>query len=249
MTTARCILCIFAFAIGSALAAPVPPGAPFEVRLGKSVELAQGVKLKFVGVSSDGRCPSDVSCVWQGEATIEIELQAPGHTAREALTTESRERTLLAHRVQLLGLYPSPRDSEKRPANEYVAFFRVASAAPAPAFANRAAALAAAVRYVDAYASAAQRVCADWQQRRLASYVEDGGGLCEMISRVSRTAHAVSEDAGGWNFFFAIDNPQLRQQMNEAVYLLVTASKASKDALDRVSDSNVVALPREATLL
>jgi hypothetical protein len=122
------------------------------VRNGESVELAHGVKLKFVDVTNDSRCPVDEggACVWQGEAFVEIELQVKGQTARGSITTQNPDRTLLAHRVRLLGLYPPRRESETRPAEEYCAFFRVADAAPASAkaFANRAAALAAARRYV-----------------------------------------------------------------------------------------------------
>lgn len=252
MAVARCAaLTICAFGIAPALAAsPVPLGDPFHVRHGESVELTHGVKLKFVDMTRDHRCPVDSTCIWQGEAFLEIELQVGGQTGRASITTESRDRTLLAHRVKLLHLYPSPRESEKRPANEYVALFRVADAAPGSveAFPNRAAALAAAVRYVDAYTRSAKQVCADWQQRGLASYIEDSG-LCLLIGKISQTPHAASEDSSTWRFFFLLDDPQLRTQMNETLYLLVALSKAPKDAFDQVRGSDFVALPCDVTLL
>ena len=251
MTVASCVvLTICALGIAPAVAAQPPLGDPFHVRNGESVELAHGVKLKF-DVTNDGRCPADVSCLWQGEAFVDIELQVEGQTARASITTERPESTLLAHRVKLLGLYPSPRESEKKSAKEYVAFFRVADASPASAetFANRDAALATAVRYVDAYTSSAKQVCADWQKRRLLSYVQDSGGLCQMISKVLRTAHAVNEDAGSWRFFFLVDDPQMRTEMNESLYLFVAMSKAPKDAFDQVRETDVVLLPCDVTLL
>lgn len=252
MNTARCMaLMIWTFSVTSALAAPVPQGVPFHVRHGETVELTDGVKLKFVDVTSEGRCAADVSCLWQGEAFLEIELQVKGQTARAAITTEKTAGTLLAHRVKLLGLYPWPRNGEQRPAKEYVAFFRVADAAPAPAmaFENRAAALAAATRYVDAYARAANEVCAAWQQRRLSSYIEDSGGLCQQIARLSRTARAVSDGDGSWRFFFLVDDPKMRTQMNEDLYLVITMPSAPKDALDQVRESDIVVLPCDARLL
>jgi hypothetical protein len=250
--TRRMALTICAFAIMPALAAePVPLGDPFHVRHGESIELAHGVKLRFVDVTSEGRCPVDLTCVWQGEAFVEIELHVRGQTARASITTVKPDRILVGHGVKLLGLYPLPRESEQRPAKEYVAFFRVADTAPASAnaFANRAAALAAAVRYVAAYTRSANQVCADWQQRRLASYIQDSSELCEMIAKVSRTAHAVSEDAGSWRFFFMIDNPQLRQQMHESAYLTVPIAKAPKHAFDQVRESDILALQCDVTLL
>jgi hypothetical protein len=250
MTVARCAaLTICAFGIAPALAAPpVSLGDPFHVRYGESVELTRGVKLKFIGVS-DGRCGG--TCLWQGEAVVEVELQVKGQTVRASITTQSPDRTLLAHRVRLLGLYPWPRDREKTPAREYVALFRVADAAPASAkaFANRAAALAAAAHYVDAYTRSAKQVCADWQKRQLASYIEDSSDLCGMIGKVVPTAHAVSEDTRIWAFFFMIDNPQMRTQMNETLYLSVGVSKAPKDAFDQVRGSDFIALPCDVTLL
>jgi hypothetical protein len=253
MTAASCIaLTICALGIVPALAAtPLPLGDPFYVRSGETVELAHGVKLKFAEVTSEQRCPVNISCLWQGEAFIDIELQVEGQTARASITTERPDSTLLAHRVKLLGLYPHPRDSEQRPAKEYVAFFRVAETSPASAkaFENRAAALAAALRYVDAFTRSAKQVCADWHKRRLLSYIEDSGGLCQMIAKVSRTAHAVNEDADNWRFFFLVDDPQMRTQMNEAIYLFVTMSKAPTDRFDQVRETDVIVLPCDVTLL
>ena len=117
MTAARCLaLTICAFGIAPALAAPpVPLGDPFHIRHGESVVLARGAKLKLIGVS-EGRCPVGSTCVWQGEAHVEFELQVKGQTARGSVTTRNPDHTLLARRVKLLGLHPWPRQSEKRPA-------------------------------------------------------------------------------------------------------------------------------------
>jgi hypothetical protein len=250
MTAARCVvLTICALGIASAQAAsPVPLGDPFHVRGGESAELAHGVTLTFLDVS-EGRCSG--TCVWQGEALVEIELQVKGQTARGSVTTEIPDRTLLAHRVKLLGLYPHPRQSEERPAKEYVAVFRVADVAPASAkaYASRAPALAAASRYVDAYKSTARQVCVDWQTRQLASYVEDSSDLCWMIGTVLPTAHAVNEDAGTWRFYFMVDNPQMRTRANEPLYFYVAIPRTPKDAFDQVRESDIHMLPCDVTLL
>ena len=248
MTAARCVaLTICALGIVPALGAqPVPLGDPFYVRHGDSVELAHGVKLKFVDVS-EGRCSG--TCIWQGEALVRIELQVKGQTARGSVTTQKPALTLLAHRVGLLGLYPYPRDGEERPKKEYVAVLRVAQAAPASAkaYANRSAALEAAGRYVDAYTRTAKQVCADWQSRQLASYVEDSSDLCWMIGTVLPTAHVVNEDADTWSFYFMVDNPQMRTRDNQPLYLYVAMPKVPSNAFDQVRESGVHLLPCEVT--
>ncbi len=42
--------------------------------------------IKFLGVSSDSRCPKGAQCVWAGEAKCEIELTSAGTTTRMTLT-------------------------------------------------------------------------------------------------------------------------------------------------------------------
>jgi hypothetical protein len=253
MTAAHCVtLTICAFCIELALAAsPVRLGDPFSVQHGQSVELADGVKLKFVDVTNDSRCPAGATCVWQGEAFVEIELQVKGQTARGSITTEHPDRVLLGYGARLLGLYPRPRDGEERPAKEYVAFLHVADTAPdsATAFAKRAAAQAAASYYVDVYTRSAKKVCADWQRRQLVLYIQDSSYLCEWIDTVSQAAYAVNESIDTWNFFFLIDNPQLRTRTNEPLFLAVAVPKAPKNAFNQVRASDFVILPCDVTLL
>jgi hypothetical protein len=242
------VTCVFA--IAPALAASVSPGDPFYVRYGQSVELASGLKLKLIEVH-EGRCGAGSTCVWQGEASVDIELQYKGQVASGSVTTEKPESTLLAHRVKLLHVYPAPRSGEQRPPKEYVAFLRVGSAAPtsAKAPANRAAALAAAGHHASAYTRAANDVCIDWQQRQLTSYISDSSDLCGTIGKVAPTAHAFHEDASMWRFYFLVDNPEMHTRDNQDLYLLVAISKAPRDALGRVVGAEVVLLPCEVTLL
>jgi hypothetical protein len=92
-------------------------------------------------------------------------------------------------------------------------------------------------------------VCADWQKRQLSSYIKDSAGLCGMIAKVSPTAHAFHEDSRNWGFYFLVDNPEVRAQESESLYLLVAIPKTPRDALDQVLGADVVVLPCEVTLL
>ena len=44
------------------------PGATVSVK-------AEEMKLRFVSVSEDSRCPRDVTCVWAGEVKVLLEIQ------------------------------------------------------------------------------------------------------------------------------------------------------------------------------
>lgn len=65
----------------SPLMRSVPLGVAFTIQGGETVELAtKHYLLTFVGVKNDSRCPSDVVCVWAGEATIQLDWR-PSATA------------------------------------------------------------------------------------------------------------------------------------------------------------------------
>ena len=59
---------------------------PLDFQLGQSFELAFGqsadctcdnLTVTFAEVLEDSRCPSDVVCIWEGQARIKLNVQAP----------------------------------------------------------------------------------------------------------------------------------------------------------------------------
>lgn len=117
------------------------PGSPSSgvlVQSGKAFDLAVGgqanvegaaITVRFTGVSQDSRCPSDVQCVWAGNATLKLTLTGP-RDARSDVTlntlTEPRAVSFSGHRVSLIGLKPTPQSGTSIPPLSYVASFEVA---------------------------------------------------------------------------------------------------------------------------
>jgi len=54
----------------------------FSIGLGKCQKI-NGVKITFIEVLEDSRCPKDVDCVWAGQAKIKISIKEKGKTAFE----------------------------------------------------------------------------------------------------------------------------------------------------------------------
>lgn len=131
---------VLAFAALAALGCVTPsqPGAEgvkatIQVQQGREFELAvlqdakitgTSVTVRFLGVTNDSRCPSDVKCVWAGNAIARFNLSAPG---QQALVT-SLNSTLDPKSVQyggitlsLTGLKPVPKSGSTIPATDYVA--------------------------------------------------------------------------------------------------------------------------------
>lgn len=100
----------------------VRAGEEFTLAPGDAARTADGFAVRFTGVTEDSRCPREVNCAWEGDATVTVEITAPGaspvarelHTNRRfAAATAAGGRT-----VRLLGLAPAARQGEV-PAAEY----------------------------------------------------------------------------------------------------------------------------------
>jgi hypothetical protein len=72
-------------------------GQPSELKVGLSQKFAlaigqsaaiteEGLKIKFIEVIGDSRCPQGVQCIWAGEASSLIEITYSGSTYRKVLT-------------------------------------------------------------------------------------------------------------------------------------------------------------------
>lgn len=61
-----------------------PPKIGVKVPLNSSVEM-KGVTIKFTEVVEDSRCPTNVSCIWEGRAIVKAEVTAKGKTNEKTL--------------------------------------------------------------------------------------------------------------------------------------------------------------------
>jgi hypothetical protein len=119
---------IFAVA-GCATAEPTvavvaEPGVQFSLPLGKTASInGNGTKITFKQVKADSRCPTDVMCVWEGDAQIEVTVSRPGSpddTRILSLHTPN-EMTSGDLRIRFVGLTPVPRQADGNAPRAYVA--------------------------------------------------------------------------------------------------------------------------------
>ncbi len=105
------------------------PGEDFELRLGEEA-LVDGTDLTvaFEAVQEDSRCPSDVTCVWEGNARIVVGVRR-GSDALPSLeintALEPRSAMVPPWRIDLLELSPWPKEGVLTPEEDYVARLRV----------------------------------------------------------------------------------------------------------------------------
>jgi hypothetical protein len=65
----------------------VPMGVEFSLSVGQKASIAGGdLRVEFVDVVADSRCPKDVVCVWAGEVKCLVELVSAGSAERVEFT-------------------------------------------------------------------------------------------------------------------------------------------------------------------
>ena len=110
-------------------------GKSFTLKAGQEVTLdGERLRIKFAAVEGDSRCPSDVTCIWAGNAAVRFEVSTRGKDS-ESLTLNTTgngsfpgEALYHGYKLQLVGLNPYPRSTQKIAANDYTATLLVSKA-------------------------------------------------------------------------------------------------------------------------
>lgn len=115
----------FTFAAGGFVQA----GREFDLSFGQEVQVqGTAITIRLVGVTDESRCPSDVQCVWAGNAVVKLMLNGAGTTESEiSLNTnlDPRMTTLDGYSIKLATVKPYPRSGTTIKPADYVATLEV----------------------------------------------------------------------------------------------------------------------------
>ena len=124
--------CLAMAACGNKVATPsgekIPLGREFTLAPGQSAVVDDDLRLTLKSVTDDSRCPVDVTCVWEGDAKVAVEVITPTPRAEHELHTtgrESHEAKHGAYRITLVKLEPARRSTTTISASDYRATFVV----------------------------------------------------------------------------------------------------------------------------
>jgi hypothetical protein len=110
-------------------AAFVPASTDLTLEVGEEQSVGGSVvKVTFVRVVEDSRCPMDVVCVWEGNAVVELGIRAgtgPTFPMQINTTLEPRATEWNGARVTILELQPYPKASEPTRSDAYTVKIRV----------------------------------------------------------------------------------------------------------------------------
>ena len=122
-------LLFFALILGLIQVSFAQAQSQMQLRVGQQKSISNGkVRIKFISVTEDSRCPTNVDCVWAGNAKVKIQVWVRGgETKIFELNTNTREKAgqADAYRVELVSLAPVRRSTRKIRQNDYRATFSV----------------------------------------------------------------------------------------------------------------------------
>ncbi len=139
----RKALLIIGAAIAAGCATPSHPGDPggisggVQAQTGRAFDIAVGqqaqvegtpLTIRAIRVADESRCPSDVQCVWAGNAVVRLLVTTQGSPGTEiSLNTgiEPKATTVAGYSISLSGLKPYPRSGTIIDQTSYVATLEV----------------------------------------------------------------------------------------------------------------------------
>jgi hypothetical protein len=114
---------------------PVEIGQPFDLGVNQTAYLQSAqLVVKFVNVTEDSRCPSDVTCIWEGQVSVLVDLtNASDGKSLGNLTLTSRgaggagdnssAKTVNGYLLRLVDVQPYPVSTQKISPSDYSAKF------------------------------------------------------------------------------------------------------------------------------
>ena len=99
-------------------------GREFRLRARHQVTLkGESLRIKFVEVKEDSRCPADVKCIWAGNAAVRLDVSIRGRGSKSLTLNTTGNLPPLDYRgykIRLVELSPYPRSDRKIAVVDYV---------------------------------------------------------------------------------------------------------------------------------
>ncbi len=117
----------------AALGSPLM-GKPFSLHVGEAAVVEEAkLSLTFSAVTQDSRCPRDATCVWAGEAVVELRALWEGEPTELTFKVPpggSDAQVLRGLMISIVGLDPQTKSGKRIEPNTYIAEFMVTRNVP-----------------------------------------------------------------------------------------------------------------------
>ncbi len=97
------------------------------VRVGQEKAARGNLRVRFLTLVEDSRCPTGTNCVWAGTAKIKIQVRSGARNAQTFDIETNGDDTVMfrGYRIKLTDLTPHPANNIRINRNGYVATFRI----------------------------------------------------------------------------------------------------------------------------
>ena len=107
--------------------------ATIVVQFGNSNQVSPDLRVSFAQVAEDSRCPASVTCVWQGNGAVRLDVTIVSVVQSVVLNTAGgpafpREATVAGYTFTLVELAPQRQTPDPVPMQQYRATIRVTRA-------------------------------------------------------------------------------------------------------------------------
>lgn len=111
----------------------------FQLKVNQTFLLdSDGITVKFLNVTADSRCPSDVTCIWQGEAKVLVNvIKNNQDRGNFILTSRSGQQDLTVqvfdgHSLHVVKIEPYPLSGKKISLSDYLVTFAITKSGNLP---------------------------------------------------------------------------------------------------------------------
>lgn len=124
------LLLSFLLSVCSQNGAYIKQNQPLKLPVGKkSVRVSDKLEITFEKVLGDSRCPSDVTCIHQGEATVLVQVTQKdkpiGNFELTALNRDTAVAAFEGYTLHLEKLMPWPLSTKDIMPEDYIAVFKI----------------------------------------------------------------------------------------------------------------------------
>ncbi|MFX0063124.1 MAG: hypothetical protein ACFFC7_13180 [Candidatus Hermodarchaeota archaeon] len=106
----------------------------FNLKIGESADIeSEGIRVTFLAVTQDSRCPKDVTCVWEGDVTVVVKVVLNGLTQGNfELDGSNMHKASFGgiYYVRLIELSPYPETTDPIPLSAYIGNFSIGEYGP-----------------------------------------------------------------------------------------------------------------------
>ncbi len=111
-------------------------GYPFQLQINQSALLqSKDIRIQFLNVTEDSRCPSGVTCIWQGQVKASIGISKGSQSIGNFTLGLTPDKTMALksfdnYFVQLIDIKPYPVSTNKTLTSDYVATLTLFTSTP-----------------------------------------------------------------------------------------------------------------------